>query len=182
MRKCLLIILFIGVIIMPTKTYFTSDPTLEEDIEIMNFAIKEASKKHGIEEALIRGIIKKESEFFQFAARNDKKILDTQAWFTNAMKKNKFSGYQFYRSAGYMQVLFIVAKCDFGYKDSYYAMFDPVVNIDIGTRILAKQLKRYKGDIKKAISAYNAGHYTENNKVKYTDIVYKHYKDFGGKK
>lgn len=42
---------------------------------------------------------------------------------------------------------------------------DPATNIDGGVRILAKNWARYKGDVRKVFSAYNAGSATSSNQA-----------------
>jgi soluble lytic murein transglycosylase-like protein len=60
-------------------------------------------------------------------------------------------------------------------------LLNPAVGIDVGTRYLAEQLKRYKGNIPAAIAAYNAGtaHFTEQETFRnqpYVDAVLKFYR------
>lgn len=43
-------------------------------------------------------------------------------------------------------------------------IMDPGKNLDCSAKVLAHLLKRYKGDQVKAISAYNAGHFSQYNK------------------
>ena len=167
---------------MPIKTYYLSDDTINAELEMFNFAVAKASKKYNIEEALIKAIAKHESGMEQYARRYDYRPLSRQAWFTNAMKKNGWEGKQYFYSCGYLQVLYLVCKTDFNFKGSFHDLFDADINIDLGCQILAKQLKRYDGDVKKALSAYNAGHYTEINSKNYTIPIYEYYKSIGGKK
>jgi soluble lytic murein transglycosylase-like protein len=182
LKTGLIIILIVIGVLMPTKTYFLSDDTINAELEMLDLAIKKASKKYSIEEALIKAIAKHESGLEQYARRYDHKPLSKQKWFTDAMAKNGWEGKYYYYSAGYMQVLYLVCKTDFGFKGSFFDLFDTETNIDLGCQILAKQLKRYGGDVKKAISAYNAGHWTSNNQSNYTDPVYKLYVSLGGTK
>jgi soluble lytic murein transglycosylase-like protein len=53
---------------------------------------------------------------------------------------------------GLMQLMPSTAE-QFGVKDS----FDPVENVEAGARFLSELMKRYNGDVFKAVSAYNAG-------------------------
>jgi hypothetical protein len=182
LRIGLIIILIVIGVLMPTKTYFLSDDTSAVETEMFDNAVKKGSEKYGIERALILAIAKHESGLEQYARRYDYKPLSKQSWFTQAMKKNGWEGKHFYYSAGYMQVLYIVCKSDFGFKGSFFDLYETDTNIDLGCQILAKQLKRYGGDVKKAISAYNAGHWTQNNQKNYTDPVYKLYVSYGGLK
>jgi len=69
---------------------------------------------------------------------------------------------------GLMQLLCSTAR-DMGFSYDCKKLFDPAVNIYYGTKYLSFQYDRY-GSWEKAISAYNAGHYTETNR-EYVDSV-----------
>lgn len=69
---------------------------------------------------------------------------------------------------GLMQILCSTAK-DIGFQGDCNQLFSPSVNLYYGTKYLRWQYDRY-GNWRKAISAYNAGHYTETNRG-YTDSV-----------
>jgi soluble lytic murein transglycosylase-like protein len=59
-------------------------------------------------------------------------------------------------SFGLMQILVTTAR-DLGFTGAPLDLFDPYTGVLWGTRYLAKQLKRYGGDLTKAVAAYNAG-------------------------
>ncbi|TQK74075.1 soluble lytic murein transglycosylase [Brevibacillus sp. AG162] len=64
-------------------------------------------------------------------------------------------------AVGLMQIMpetaeWIVKEAGFRPKDSQY-LYDPVMNIEIGTWYLDFLLSRYDGDIVQVIAAYNAG-------------------------
>lgn len=169
---------------MPIKQYFISPDTEAVEVEFVNAMVEEIAPRYGLEPALVKAIIKQESNNEIFARRYDKKPLSGQKWFNDAMATNRFDvkDKKWYYSCGLMQPLLIVARLEHGFMGSLYDLFDPKANIEIGCKILCKQLTRYNGDVKKAISAYNYGSYSMNNDKDYTQPVYKYYKDFGGTK
>jgi len=59
-------------------------------------------------------------------------------------------------STGLMQLRFTTAQ-GLGYKGKQEGLYDPAVNVDLGAKYLAQQMKRYKGDLASTISSYNAG-------------------------
>jgi soluble lytic murein transglycosylase-like protein len=89
--------------------------------------IHAAAEKHGVDEGLITWVIAVESNFNPRAVSRK-------------------------RAQGLMQLLPATA--------SVYAVsdiFDPAQNIDAGTRYLKDLLARYRGDLRLALAAYNAG-------------------------
>jgi soluble lytic murein transglycosylase-like protein len=89
--------------------------------------IKQASQKYGISEALIKAVIKVESSF------NPETVSSAGA-------------------KGLMQLMDATAR-GLGITNS----FDPAQNIDGGTKYLSYQLKRFDGQEKLALAAYNGG-------------------------
>jgi soluble lytic murein transglycosylase-like protein len=89
--------------------------------------IGEASKKHGVDESLIRAVIRQESAFNP--------------------KATSHCGAQ-----GLMQLMPETAK-ELGCTDAY----DPYQNIMSGTKYLKQLLDRFDGNLTKAIAGYNAG-------------------------
>ncbi len=86
--------------------------------------------------ALIKGLIEVESNFNPKAFRREAAINDA--------------------SRGLMQLLFRTAK-DFETALSPDDLFDPALNIRIGTAYLKRQIHRYGGKIWHGVAAYNAG-------------------------
>lgn len=94
--------------------------------EILNL-IERVSKAHGLDPALVRAVVKTESNYDPSAVSN-----------AGAM--------------GLMQLMPQTAE-DLGVKDPH----DPVENVIGGVRYLKGLLDRYSGNVKKALAAYNWG-------------------------
>lgn len=99
------------------------------DVSGYDVIIERVAKRYKVEAALIRAVIKVESNFKPKAVSRAGAV-------------------------GLMQLLPTTAA---GYGvESREALFDPAVNIDIGTRHLKRLLRKYK-NISRALKAYNAG-------------------------
>lgn len=98
--------------------------------------ILSASERHGVDPALIKAIIDKESRFNPLALRNEPAIQDA--------------------SRGLMQILLRTARGE-GFTGSPADLLNPEINIEYGTRYLKKCL-RQAGNMAGAASAYNGGY------------------------
>jgi len=99
--------------------------------------INASAQKYGVDPALINSIIKQESNF---DANAQSKIY--------SKKTGKYEP----GAIGLMQLMPKTAA-GLGVKDPW----DPAQNIDGGTKYLAQLIKRYHGDVTKAVAAYNGG-------------------------
>lgn len=110
-----------------TKAPLTSIPTTPTKQFDYEELIKGAAAKYNVPESLIRSVIRVESNFDANAVSH--------------------SGAQ-----GLMQLMPATAS-SLGVKDA----FNPIDNINGGTKYLSEMLRRYDGNVRLALAAYNAG-------------------------
>jgi soluble lytic murein transglycosylase-like protein len=105
------------------------------------------AKQHNVPQAMFHALILVESNYKEDAVNKSAKI----------------------RSYGLTQLTLATAKrfCGLTKKN----IMDPLRNMECGARVLRYQIERYKGNLKKALSAYNAGTYTPKN-TKYVKKIY----------
>lgn len=100
--------------------------------------IIEMGSKYGIEPELLKGIIKTESN-----------------WDVNA---SRFEAHKGDASWGLMQLMLATARAVLNQGDlTTTQLINPKVNIEAGAKLMAENVRRYKGVITDAIAAYNAG-------------------------
>jgi Transglycosylase SLT domain len=117
----------VEIVSIEPEDVFQANPTPPPAAGPFGDIIRAAAAKHGVDEYLITCVIAEESNF------NLRAISPKLA-------------------AGLMQLLPATAS-RFAVRD----VFDPVQNIEAGTRYLKELLDHYRGDIKLALAAYNAG-------------------------
>ncbi|WP_297437501.1 lytic transglycosylase domain-containing protein [uncultured Clostridium sp.] len=133
-------------VLKPAKpdTVISSESAGKSDSERIDMAVKSASSKYGVDEKLIKSIIKAESNFNPSVTSS--------------------SGAQ-----GVMQIMPANFKM-LGITDGY----NIEQNINGGTKILRNYLDRFDGDTKMALMAYNGGPGTmERRGVKSESDLYK---------
>lgn len=111
--------------------------------------VTEYAGQFSLDENLVKAVIWKESSGFP----------DAERW----------EGEEYGYSRGLMGLLYTTAQ-QMGFTGEPDDLFDPEINIQYGTAYLRWQLDRYGQDLRMALSAYNAGTYTEANKA-YVDKV-----------
>ncbi len=111
--------------------------------------INRAADKNKIQRSLLHAIVRQESNYKHKAINSDAPV----------------------KSYGLAQLTINTAKDRCGLNPDQ--VMDPVSNINCAAKYLAWQIKRYKGDEYKAISAYNSGTFTRKN-IEYTLSVLSH--------
>ena len=179
--KILIVILIqIGVLFMPVKMVIFSRPTFEMLNTEIEQAIKENSKKYQIDEALIKAIIKVESERFPFAFRYEPHLKNAK-WYRKLLTKQEQTNWWCYCSYGVMQILYGIAKSE-GFKGKPEELQKPGNSIEYGVRYLKTLIKRYYY-LEDVVSAYNQGTNAKDEKgrfknQKYVNKVLKYYRKY----
>ena len=68
------------------------------------------------------------------------------------------------------------ASRQMGFKGTEADLLDPTTNIYYAGKFLSYQLKRYKGNIPRAVTAYNKGHSSSDGNSAYYGKVYEQWK------
>jgi soluble lytic murein transglycosylase-like protein len=103
---------------------YRPDPTRRRKFDPL---IREAAARYRVDRALVKAVIRAESDFVPYA-RSPKGAL------------------------GLMQLMPATAR-----RYNAWRLYDPIENIDAGVRHLRILLDRYEGNVRLALAAYNAG-------------------------
>lgn len=98
--------------------------------------IDNAAREYSVPFLWIKAIIGTESSFRESAYRAEPKLNDG--------------------SHGLMQLLYRTAK-GLGYQGDPSGLYDPVVNINLGAKLIRENIDRFGGDFRRVYSAYNSG-------------------------
>ena len=115
--------------------------------------ILDASRRYGLQPQLVTAVVLRESSGRTNAYHFEPGVWE---WFQTNPHAKGLNKYRAAASYGLMQVLYATAT-DYGYVTDPEYLFLPKVGLDIGCRHLAELLKWAKGDVKKALAAYNGG-------------------------
>jgi|GEM_PF-2658993 len=127
-RTALIALLCTGLVLMPAGEALAC--SAYDDL------IRQAADRHGVPSWLVKGLIAAESGFRAGAYRSEPRVNDA--------------------AHGLMQVLLSTAR-EMGYQGSASGLMDPAVNIEWGTRYLARMWNQFGRDPQLAVAAYNAG-------------------------
>lgn len=122
--------------------------------EFYSYAIEKASANFGVDPLLIEAVIQQESsgnaDAFRFEPGFYLRYLEKDPKFKGMNKRRISSSY------GLMQIMYTTAL-ELGFTGEPEDLFDIHLNVNLGTKLLDRLLKKYKGDVEKALMAYNGG-------------------------
>ena len=127
--------------------------------------------RHGLDPLLVQAMVTIESAGNPWAMRYE----PGYTWlipYSHPLVSEQTELTQQRTSWGLMQVMGATARelgCDAPYLACLCA---PAVGLEFGCRYLARQLKRYDGDVQDAVAAYNAGSARRNREGQYVNEAY----------
>ncbi len=136
------------------KHYYSKDTKIMIKI-LMQKYIKLYAAKFDVPVALIRAICKVESDNNIFAVRIEHHLKKAKWYQQTLFKIDQVEDYH-YCSFGLMQVMYGNAR-HMGFLWKPFALCNPKYGLKYGIKHLGRQIKRYKGNLHDAISAYNQG-------------------------
>lgn len=108
----------------------------------------------GVDPLLIEAVIQQESggkaDAFRFEPGFYLRYLEKDPKFKGQDPRRISSSY------GLMQLMYTTAL-ELGFQGEPEELFDVGLNINLGTKLLAKLLKKFDGDVEKTLAAYNGG-------------------------
>lgn len=129
--------------------------------DVLQKLIDAAASQHRLSAHLIRAIVKTESGGDPAAMRYEPgffdRYVDGRGFATylpcSRDTEERLRAFSF----GLMQIMGQTAR-ELGFRGVFLTeLLDPAVNLEWGCRLLSKLMSRYRGDVEKAVSAYNAG-------------------------
>lgn len=122
--------------------------------EYYQHAVEKAASNFGVDPFLVEAVIQQESGGKADAFRYE------PGYYLRYVKNNpEFKGQNPRRVAssyGLMQIMYPTAL-ELGFRGDPEELFEIGLNINLGTKLLKRLLDRYKGDVEKALMAYNGG-------------------------
>jgi len=116
--------------------------------------LEQTAERFNIPIGLLYGICKQESSFIATAIRWE------PGFYHRYIKPRKDIPFEEAvgqaHSFGLMQIMGSTARW-MGYKKDLTGLWQPIINLNYGCKYFAKLVKKYNGNLKDAIAAYNAG-------------------------
>jgi soluble lytic murein transglycosylase-like protein len=149
------------------------------DVIGLHNAVIHHSREHNLDPKLVGAVIWQESRGRPFANRYEggfyrkylqaKKLKDLPGYVPLAHGRSELTEIKDRATSfGLMQVMGQTAR-EYGFKfNELTVLLDPMVNVEIGTKILADKIRKKGGDIHKGLLAWNGG-----NNLEYPNEVMK---------
>jgi len=137
----------------------------------MKELIREIATKYGLDPELIEAVVKTESSGNPKAYRYEP--LFWKRYLQHNPKYKNLDPHKVSASYGLMQIMWPTAKEELGWKgNDPEALYAPEASLDLGCKLLVKNLKWANGDMDAALAAYNGGRTLNNKKPPYRNAAY----------
>lgn len=132
--------------------------------------IKSAAGRYGLDPQLVEAVVRTESSgnprAYRFEPAFWDRYLKNNPAYSNSQPRRVSASY------GLMQLMYPTAKDELGFNNEPEGLFIPQVSLDLGCRLLARNLKWANGDMDAALAAYNGGRTESNRKPPYRNSGY----------
>ena len=140
--------------------------------------VEATAQRYGLDANLVHALVLQESSGQPHATR-----FEPHFWLRYMEPQARWKGEHPLRwasSIGLMQIMPTSAEeVGFDLRQGPEDLFKPVVNLDVGCKILAERLRWAGGDVRRAVASYNGGkgNYTGKRAQQYADEVLAKYED-----